>query len=70
MTYLQYCLSILIQKKYHIKKMIFVVVTVLFSCLFYSFNQLKVDNEIYDPTGIVAPNAKLETLGKGFTAYK
>ncbi len=50
--------------------MIFVVVTVLFSCLFYSFNQLKVDNEIYDPTGIVAPNAKLETLGKGFTAYK
>ena len=49
------------------KKTIFIVATVLFSCLFYSFNQLKVDNEIYDPTGIVAPNAKLEKLGEGYS---
>ena len=49
------------------KKTIFIVAAVLLSCLFYSFNQLKVDNEIFDPTGIVAPNAKLEKLGEGYS---
>ncbi len=49
------------------KKFTFILASVLFAFLFYAFNQPKIDNEIFDPTGIVAPNAKLEILGEGYS---
>ena len=49
------------------KKFTFILASVLFAFLFYAFNQPKNDNEIFDPTGIVVPNAKLEILGEGYS---
>ena len=49
------------------KKIHFILASLLFAFLFYAFIQPKVDGEIYDPTGIVAPNAKLEILGEGYS---